>query len=415
MSPKEDKGKDEKGKKISRSKIGSARKDAIIKEAHQKIRAFREKRAVAPEKQAAELKNWLEQQPEVESVSLYGQSDFTIKFKDKTQVGILLNRKNLYGGSGPEGEVAMFTGSGTHNLLTQEGDPHPITRRACVIDTLYDDWPPKSTPDQITSMLSNAGYEVDFVKSNDANLKFFTTLDDKEYGVVFIRSHGGMMNVGGDNKVQIMVRPFFTSFPPSSGYTGVEVFSVNTDVVAQGWAYVYSINNLFINTYMNNKYFPNTLFHLLVCHGADPDAQNDMIQSLLDRGVGCYTGWTKNASSTYGDPAAVQFFQVLCQATAKPANAVQNSISQISSSGRSPDPETTAVLVSQGSSAMQIINCFIIDEVSHITIEDSAGKVIRKGFHDILDAAEYAQNQILGGKHNNLKITQTIEFKKVQW
>ena len=101
------------------------------------------------------------------------------------------------------------------------------------------------------------------------------------------------MNVGSDNKVQIMVRPFFTTFPPASGYTGVEVLSVNTDVVSQGWAYVYSFNNLFVNSYMNNKYFPNTLFHLLVCHGADPDAQNDMIQSLLDRGVGCYTGWTK--------------------------------------------------------------------------------------------------------------------------
>ena len=64
---------------------------------------------------------------------------------------------------------------------------------------------------------------------------------------------------------------------------------------------------------------------------------------------------------------------------------------------------------------MQIIHCFMVDEVSHITIQDSTGKVIRKGFHDVMDAAEYAQNQILGGKHNKLKITQTIELDKVQW
>jgi hypothetical protein len=408
-------GKKTRSKKIDMSKIEVARKDAIVNGVHERIRTFREKRTFVPKERATELKTWLEQQPEVESVSLYGDSDLTVKFKDKTQVGILLNRKNMYGGSGPEGEIRVVTGVSRRNILTPEGDPHPVSKKACVIDTLYDDWAPKSTPDNIVSMLTNAGYEVDFIKSNDANLNFFTTLDNNEYGVVFIRSHGGMMNVGGDNKVQIMVRPFFTNLPPTSGYTGVEVLTVNTDVVSQGWAYVYSFNNLFVNAYMNNKYFPNTLFHLLVCHGADPDAQNDMIQSLLNRGAGCYTGWTKNASPTHGDPAAVQFFQVLCQTTANPTNMVTNAISQITSSGHSPDPGTTEVLVSQGASTMQIIRCFIIDEASQIAIQDSAGKVIRKGFHDVMDAAQFAHNQIIGGKHNKLKITQTIRLEKVQW
>ena len=415
MNKKKGEEKKTEGKKVSLPKIKVTRKNAIVNEVHDKIRILKEKRAYAPKEQATELKAWLEQQPEIESVSLYGDSDLTLKFKDKTQVGILLDRKNMYGGYGPEGEIAVATKVRTYNPLGAEGDPHPISKKACVIDTLYDDWPPEATPDTIVNLLKNAGYEVDFIKNNSANMNFFTTLDDREYGIVFIRSHGGMMNVGGDNKVQIMVRPFFTSFPPASGYTGVEVLAVNTDVVSQDWAYVYSFNNLFVNSYMNNKYFPNTLFHLLVCHGADPDAQNDMIQSLLNRGVGCYSGWTKNASPTHGDPAAIQFFQALCQTSTNPTNTVTDAISQITSSGHSPDPGTTAVLVSQGSGAMQIIHCFIVKEASHISIQDSTGKVIRKGFHDVMDAAEYAQNQILGGKHNRLKINQTIELDKVQW
>ena len=48
----------------------------------------------------------------------------------------------------------------------------------------------------------------------------------------------------------------------------------------------------------------------------------------------------QNASSTHGDPAAVQFFQVLCQTSANPTNTVTDSISQITSSGHSPDPGT---------------------------------------------------------------------------
>lgn len=45
------------------------------------------------------------------------------------------------------------------------------------------------------------------------------------------------MNVGGESKVQFMVRPFFTGLPASSGYAGVEVLTVNTNCTAQGWAY----------------------------------------------------------------------------------------------------------------------------------------------------------------------------------
>jgi hypothetical protein len=404
--------KKERGKINNSPKVAAERKDVIVHSVHEKIKTFKKAHAFVLKDRALELKKWVEQQPDVESATLIGDSDLTVVFKDKTRVGILLNRDEMYGGCTENEKTELVI---CKRKLGTEGDPHPVSRKACVIDTLYDDWAPKSTPDNIVTLLRNAGYEVDFIQSNSANLKFFATLDDNEYGVVFIRSHGGMVNVGADNKVQIMVRPFFTSFPAASGYTGVEVLHVNTNCVPMGSAYVYSFNNLFVNQYMNNKYFPNTLFHLLVCHGADPDAQNDMIQCLLDKGVGCYSGWTKNATPSHGDPAAVQFFQILCNSAANPANTVNNAISQITTSGHSPDPGSTAVLVSHGADTMQIINCCIIDEASHIIIQDSTGRTIKKGFHDVLDAMEFAENQIMGGKHTNLKITQTVELKKNQW
>lgn len=410
--------KEEKAKDTEKlPKIEAKRKDFIINTVHERIRTYQKERPFILKDRASDLKKWLKEQPEVESVTLVGESDITVKFKDKSRVGILLNRKDMYGGGGQlEGtEDTDFVIHSRVSLTESEGDPHPTSRKACVLDTLYDDWPPKSTPDNIVAILKNAGYEVDFVKNNEASLKFLANLDNEEYGIVFIRSHGGMMNVDGDNKVQIMARPFFSSFPSASGYTGVEVFTVSTNCLAQGWAYVYSFNNLFVNKYMNNKYFPNTLFHLLVCHGADPNAQNDMIQSLLDKGVGCYSGWTKNATPTHGDPAAVQFFQVLCNSGATPTNTVSNAVTQITNSGHSPDAQSGAVLVFHGSNNMQIIKCFIIKEVSRIVIRDSDGKTIEKGFHDILDAIEFAQNQIMGGKHTKLKISQAIDLMKEQW
>jgi hypothetical protein len=391
--------------------IDASKKDEIIRGAYEKINALKE-RGYGVKEQATDIKKWFEEQDEVESVSTYGDTDITVKFKDNTQVGILLNRKDLYGGVS-ENNLTIGTNQGFSSR--QPDDPHPVSIKAAIIDTLRDDWPPASTPDTIENLLKGAGYDVDYIKSDDADLQFFTTFDDKEYGVVFIRSHGGMMNVAGDFKLHIMVRPFFASFPPASGKTGVGVFLVGTNVLPQGYAYAYAFNNQFVQQYMNNKHFPNSLFHLLVCHGADPAAQDDMIKSFLDRGVGCYTGWTLNASATHGDPAAVQFFQVLCNASATPTNTVANAIAQISSAGHSPDPGTNAVLQAYGSSNMQIIKCYILKEVSHISIQNPSGLVISKGFHDMHDAFEYGANQIISGKYSKVKILHSVEINKIQW
>lgn len=399
-----------KKEEIGKAKLKVGKKDHVINEAYARI-GILQKRGYSFKRQSTDIKELLEKQDEVESVSVYGDTDITVKFKDKTQVGILLDRKKMYGGS-PEN--AGLVGVKKHDFLGDVDDPYPVSTKATVIDTLRDDWPPISTPDSIYNLLKGAGYDVDHIKNDNANLQFFTTFDDNEYGVVFIRSHGGIMNVDGDDKLHIMVRPFFPNFPPASGYTGVGVFTVGTDVLPQGWAYTYAFNNYFVEQYMNNKHFPNSLFHLLVCHGASPRAENDMIRSFLERGVGCYTGWTQNASAAHGDPAAVQFFQVLCNSSASPTNTVTDAIAQITSAGHSPDSSTSAILVAHGLSNMQIINCYIIKEISHITIRNLQGRVIGRGFHDLLDAVEYGTNYILGGKYSRLRIVHNVELKKIQ-
>lgn len=384
------------------------KKDSIVKGAYKKLTTYQAK-GFDLRDQSVDLKSWLEGQKEVEEVSAYGNTDITVKFKDKTQVTILLGRDKTYGASANNDRKDFFKDA---NSSSDVDDPHPVSKKAAVIDTLRDDWPPASTPDSIFSLLKAAGYSVDYIKSDNANLQFFTRFDDNEYGVVFIRSHGGMINVAGDDKLHIMVRPFFSSFPPASGYNGIGVFTVSTNVLPQGFAYAYAFNNLFVQQYMNNKHFPNSLFHLLVCQSANPLAQDDMIKSFLDRGVGCYTGWTDTASSAYGDPSAVQFFTVLCESSANPINRVADAISIISSAGRSPDPDTGAVLVAHGSDNMQIIDYFMIHENSHITIHDPSGNLIKKGFHDILDAVEYSTNLIIGGKYSKIQISQNVYLEK---
>jgi hypothetical protein len=330
--------------------VSAEQKDRILKSAHEKLATYSaEGREVAG--YAVDLKYWLESQPEVTKATLRGRNTITVEFADNTQVGILLDRLTHYGGGG-EGPLDIFSDRMRSRPAIW---PWPIpwwwrtpntpdTKTALLFDPLYDDWPPESTTDAIESALQSAGYAVDKMLGNDGDLAHLETVESGRYGVIFIRSHGGVLVVDGDDKIHIMTRPYFDSFPnpADSGFHGIGVFSVGTD---WGPKYAYAFNEQFVRHHLAAARFPDTLMHLLVCHGGDPDGEDDMIDAFLDFGVGCYTGWTRNASSADGDPAAVAFFEYLCSGYGQ---TVAGAIAHIESLGHSPDPRTGADLVSYG-------------------------------------------------------------------
>lgn len=338
-------------------KIDRRLKDRIVKQAYEQLREYEDK-GYGPIKSSKSLVEWLEKQEDVEKVSVYKDIDITVEFKDKTSVGILLERDKSYGGG--IGEIKRIKKTPISKRFIRPcwsaGDS-PESKKAGVLDPLYDDWPPKSTPDDIRALLDGAGYDVEFVSGDDVNLNFFSGLDEKQYGVIFIRTHGGMLHAEGDYRLHVMARPFFDEYPPDSGFDGVRVFYVNTK---WGPKYAYAFNNEFVFKYMSANKFPDSIFHLLVCHGGDPSAKDDMINTFLQRGIGCYTGWTKTASSKYGDPAAVQFFEVLCDTSGSPSD-IEDAIDEITAAGRSPDPSTGAVLEAFGKENMQLRKSFCVE------------------------------------------------------
>jgi len=79
-----------------RKKIDREVKEWIIKEAYSQIDKLGTGNDTA-EKHLNHFKQWLEMRKEIEGVSVYDNTDFTIKFRDGTRVGILLNRRETYG------------------------------------------------------------------------------------------------------------------------------------------------------------------------------------------------------------------------------------------------------------------------------------------------------------------------------
>ncbi len=344
-----------------KKEVSAKVKDGILKNAFKKLETYREE-GKGLDKYSVDLKYWLESQPEVTNVTLRGQNTITVEFEDSTQVGILLDRMNMYGGRGAYDDRYLPSRPSVPDPIDLIKSPlerswvirtpnTPGTKKALLFDPLYDDWPPDATTDSIEQSLKGAGYTVDKILSNDADLAHLDTIESKQYGVIFIRAHGGVLNVNGNDMTHIMVRPFFDSYPsPSaSGYTGIGVFYVSTN---WGPKYTYAFNSEYVRHHLATANFPNTLMHLLVCHGGDPLGQDDMIDAFIDLKVGCYTGWTRNASSTHGDPAAVEFFKYLCGGYGR---TVVKAIQHIQSLGHSPDSGTGAELVYYGSYTLALL------------------------------------------------------------
>lgn len=337
---------------MAKRKIPSEQKDRILKEVHGQIDTYsREgKRASS---YAVVLKQWLQDQEGVEKATIRGGNTITVEFTDGSRVGVLLDRKEMYGGSKLDiGELRVraepFWSAHPDRWMHQHRFrpfwTTPGTKNALLFDPLYDDWPPEATTDDIQAALQGAGFTVTTMLGNTGDLAHLETIENDQYGVIFIRSHGGILHVDGDDKIHIMVRPYFDSYPDpaASGYDGIEVFTVNTD---WGYKYAYAFNEDFVRNHLGAVRFPNTLMHLLVCHGGDPVGSDDLIDAFLDFGVGCYTGWTRNATLAHGDPAAVTFFEYLCGDYNR---TVTGALNQIQLDGHSPDPVTGADLVGYG-------------------------------------------------------------------
>lgn len=337
--------------------LSTEQKDKIIKNAFERLQTYQaDGRGLA--EYSVDVMYWLKKQPEVAEATLRGRSTLTVEFEDGTQVGILLDSLNRYGGSDDvrfdPSVTASFAGNRRLFPITwpwKRKVRTPGTKKALLFDPLYDDWPPESTTDGIEQALQDAGYTVDKMLGSNGDLAHLETIENARYGVIFMRTHGGLLVVNGDDKIHIMTRPFFDTLPnpANSGYTGIGVFLVNTN---WGPKYAYAFNEQFVRNHLAAARFPDTVMHLLVCFGGAPEGSDDLIDAFLDFSVGCYTGWTRTASSAHGDPAAVAFFEYLCGAYGR---TIAGAINHIESLGHSPDSQTSAELVAYGNGKLCLI------------------------------------------------------------
>ncbi len=262
-------------------------------------------------------KAFLLQQADVREVQELKGSNLMVRFKDGNELLMFLGEDRL---GSPQDMIDVkekIRVKPTDQVITN----HPLrpdallrvlpcapqSNKALLFDCLEDDAnviSPKIWM-QVKSDLESLGYMVTTKLNNNANLANAARIDDGEYGVVFLRGHGG--DLGGD--FGFMVRPWYTSYPSaSSGYTGtIRASAFNHASGTTQFGYV--ITGGFSTAYWADKPFPSTLFFLESCHGADPGALPGMPTWTTTHGASAWVSWNESVSFNCGDNGTDLFFQ----------------------------------------------------------------------------------------------------------
>jgi len=268
-----------------------------------------------------EQKELLLKDPDVKDVVQLKGNNLFVRFKDGNELLMLLGEDRLGGeelGLSTEKivdkdspqlnkailpEVATISPSVIASLLSC----NPNSNKALVFDCLEDDYnvvSPKISQ-QVRSNLTSMGYSVTMQLNDSAGLANAALIDNGEYGVVFMRGHGG--DLGGD--FGFLVRPWYASYPPAnSGYVGtIRASAYNHAAGATQFGYV--ITQQFVSNYWTNKTFPNSMFFLESCHGTDPGALPGMPTWVTNHGACVWLGWDESVSFNCGDNGTKLFFQ----------------------------------------------------------------------------------------------------------
>ena len=219
----------------------------------------------------------------------------------------------------------------------------PDTRKSCVLDPFNYEFKRSTYYDlHIRSIIRNlqrAGFIVDYYKDNNVTIDLLKRLDNEEYGVIYINTHGFV-----DSEGTVLI---FTGENHTLGKEELYWKDIEEDRIrwfeSQGnvMGYYY-VTPSFFTLYGNDTGYHNALVFVDACHSAN---NTSMAEAFLDLGAGCYAGWTALVGVEYGVAMDGKFFKQICI----DGETVEESIGKIK-----PDPKSKSRMTYFGDSGLTL-------------------------------------------------------------
>jgi hypothetical protein len=167
--------------------------------------------------------------------------------------------------------------------------------RAVLIDPLSETLPDSNFVKTTTTVLTSAGYLVDYYGPNNSTVQLFQDLPLKGYGLIIIRAHTSPA--------------IFTGEPYSSSKYVIEQLTDQLeDGTASNTGFQFAITDQFVRLSMHGT-FANSIIVNMGCSGLTP--KDPMAAAFLDKGAAAYVGWDEAVSVTHTDASTISFVKGL--------------------------------------------------------------------------------------------------------
>lgn len=207
---------------------------------------------------------------------------------------------------------------------------------AMIVDQLSLTMPNQTFVQTTASILTEAGYAVDYYSGEKVNVEFYRNLAIGESDLIILRAHSALSE-SAETGEQLGSVDLFSSEPYSTTkYVSQQLTAqVSNCMFRAGGPTYFGINPPFFQKSMVGT-FKNTVIILMGCNGL---TYTTLAQALVQKGARVVIGWNGSVDADHTDRATAQLVQHLVAEGQTIKQAVENTIKEVG-----PDPIDNSIL-----------------------------------------------------------------------
>jgi len=182
-------------------------------------------------------------------------------------------------------------------FLNFPGSGEPKVHKAALVDQLSLTFPNPSLVDNVTEILEQAGYTVDYYPGEEVTVEFYRQLPTHHYEVVILRVHSARFLLANGTLVDDV--GLFTDEPynPKKYVEEEKAGLVGSFHYSNTSSPYFGITPSFVMLEMEGKFEDSTVI-LMGCDGVRSDT---MAKVFIYKGAKAFVSWTKEIQASYTD------------------------------------------------------------------------------------------------------------------
>ena len=214
----------------------------------------------------------------------------------------------------------------------------PEGYKAVLVDHLSLTFPNQRFVDNVTGILDQAGYTVDYYPGEEVTVEFYKNLPTHGYELIILRVHSSATELQGTEFVESPLA-FFTSEPYSQTKYVYEQLTSHLVVAYYPMpepSYYFALRPEFITADTEGR-FQNTIIVMMGCEGL---TNTKMAEAFIEKGAKAYIGWSQSVSASHTDQATIYLLTYLLTKKQTIEQAVENTMKEVG-----PDPVYNSLLI----------------------------------------------------------------------